>query len=402
MWVEKYRPKTIVEVIGNEEAKSSFLKWLNKRKQKAVLLYGPAGIGKTALVYAAAQDLKYRIIEMNASETRTRKTIMKVAKPTVSINSLDKFSLDIKGSLLLFDEIDGIFGREDFGGVGAIVQIIKESKIPIVLTANNSAVLKLRPIKKISHLVKFRGVRIPLIITLLEEICKKEEIIADKEALEHIAQNSQGDVRSAVNDLQILCEGKKFLRNENLHHISLRNRSFYALQILQELFTADSIKRAKYVLNNSFIDPNALLQSIHDNIPFRYVNPEKLALAYDLVSKADIYKGRIGIEQWQLLPYFYELLTQSVVISPETFQPFQFIFPPTKFSLLNWTRKERILLENICNRISRKCHVSKKSANLFFIPFLRIMFGKESKEKAKIAGWLGLDERSINYLKNTP
>ena len=55
LWVEKYRPKKIAEVIGNEEAKATFVEWLKskRRRKKAVLLYGPPGVGKTALVNAA-------------------------------------------------------------------------------------------------------------------------------------------------------------------------------------------------------------------------------------------------------------------------------------------------------------------------------------------------------------
>ena len=52
LWVEKYRPKSVSEIVGNEEAKTTFINWLEKgkkRKKKAVLLYGPAGVGKTAL-----------------------------------------------------------------------------------------------------------------------------------------------------------------------------------------------------------------------------------------------------------------------------------------------------------------------------------------------------------------
>ena len=86
LWVENYRPKKISDVIGNELAKTTFIDWLKKknRRKKAVLLYGPAGVGKTALVNAASNQFNFTIIEMNASDTRTEKTINKVGKPATS------------------------------------------------------------------------------------------------------------------------------------------------------------------------------------------------------------------------------------------------------------------------------------------------------------------------------
>ena len=400
MWVEKYRPETVAEVVGNEEARAAFVDWLKKRrKQKAVLLYGPAGVGKTALVHAAAHDLKYKLIEMNASDTRTRKAITEIAGPATSLASLDTFSLDVKGSLLLFDEVDGIFGREDRGGVGAIVKIIKESQIPIVLTANNPDIQKLRPITKVSDLIKFRGVRPPLLVALLQRICQTEGVSAEKEALEAIAQNIQGDVRSAVNDLQTLCEGKSTIRKEDVQRLSTRNRTLDIHQTLRDAFSAASSQEAWSILNNSVTDYDTLLLVIHNNLPLRYRNPENLAVAYDILSRADVFRGRIGTEVWRLLPYVYDLLAQSATVAPKTFQPFNPIFPPTKFSLLKWTGRERAILENICAKISAKCHVSKRSANLEFIPFLRAIFKKGTDETSKIATWLRLDEESLEYLR---
>src|SRR5512138_489748 len=91
LWVEKYRPKKIEDITGNDEAKALFLEWLkNKRHtKKAVLLYGPPGVGKTALVLAASRELGFSVIEMNASDTRSEKAINEVAKPATSYTSLD-------------------------------------------------------------------------------------------------------------------------------------------------------------------------------------------------------------------------------------------------------------------------------------------------------------------------
>ena len=99
LWVEKYRPKKIEDIIGNEEAKATFVEWLkNKRRsKKAVLLYGPPGVGKTALVNAAAKEFGFTIIEMNASDTRSEKAINAVAKPATSYVALDNFSTKTQG-----------------------------------------------------------------------------------------------------------------------------------------------------------------------------------------------------------------------------------------------------------------------------------------------------------------
>ena len=400
MWVEKYRPKTIAEVIGNEDAKASFVDWIkSKRRRKAVLLYGPSGVGKTALVHATAHDLKYNVVEMNASDTRTKKLITKIAGPTTSLISLDKFFRNIKGTILLLDEIDGIYGREDRGGVGTIVKIISESQIPIVLTANITDVQKLRPILKVCYSIKFRRVRTQLLLAFLSKICREEGISAEKQALEIITQNSRGDVRSAINDLQILGIRKKIIRKEDVEHITSRNQGLDVYDTLRDLFSAKSSRDAKKILDSSFIGYDTLLLTIHDNLPLRYKNPENLAAAYDLLSKADIFRGRIGTEKWRLLRYVFDYLAQSTVIASKEFQPFNFTFPPTKWILLAWTRNQRTQLDVICTKIGSKCHVSRRIAKMEILPFLKILLERNREMTTQIKMWLKLDDEAMQYLK---
>lgn len=402
MWVEKYRPKTIAEVIGNEDAKVSFLDWVKgKRRKKAVLLYGPSGIGKTALVHALAQDLKYTVIEMNASDIRTKKTITKIAGPTTALTSLDKFFLKSKGTLLLLDEVDGIYGREDRGGVSAIVTIIRETQIPIVLTANVTNIQKLRPILKVCHLIKFRRIRTRLLLAFLSKICKEEGLIAEKQALEIITWKSRGDVRSAINDLQILSEGKKVLRKVDVENLNSRNRELDVQDTLRGLFTAESSQEAKKILDSSLIDYDTLLLTIEDNLSRRYKNPENLALAYDILSKADLYRGRIGTEKWQLLRYVFNYLAQSTVIASDKFQPFNFIYPPSKWIRLAWTRNQRTLLDIICLRIGSECHVSRRTAKLEILPFLKMLVENDREIATQIKSWLKLDEEAMQYLRKS-
>ena len=74
MWSEKYRPKNLEEMVGNEEARSKLLVWLKRWKpgSKAAMLVGPPGTGKTTTVHLAAEELGLQLVELNASDTRTR------------------------------------------------------------------------------------------------------------------------------------------------------------------------------------------------------------------------------------------------------------------------------------------------------------------------------------------
>ena len=213
LWVERYRPNHAADVVGNEEAKTAFVEWLrNKhRTKKAVLLYGPPGVGKTTLINAAANDFGLSVIEMNASDARSEKAINKIAKPATSFVALDTFSTESKGNILFMDEVDGIAGNQDRGGVSAIIKIVEASRIPVIMAANDPDLQKLRPLKKVSALIRFHHIRIPLIILTLQKICQNERINAEFGALERIAENSGGDVRSAINDLQSLAETSKML-----------------------------------------------------------------------------------------------------------------------------------------------------------------------------------------------
>ena len=398
LWVEKYRPQKISDVIGNEQAKNTFVNWLKskRRRKKAVLLYGPAGVGKTALVNAVSNQFNFAIVEMNASDTRTKKAINKVGKLATSYIALNKFSTETKGNILFLDEVDGVFGQQDRGGIGAILKIIKESLVPVVMAANDPDLKKLRPLKKVCHLIRFQPVRIPLIITMLRRICVRENIEAEFEALERIAQNSQGDMRSAINDLQSIAEGRRVLRLQDTMFLSFRNKDIGMYETLKGVFSAESVGEAANLLNRSSVKYDEILLSMSDNLPLRYLDSLELANAYDLVSRADIFRGRVGTENWRLLRYFFNLLAEASTVSPKSFKPFEFIYPPIRVMKLFWTKNKRLKLESICAKIAVKCHVSRRTAKKDIVPFLKIILKKQ--KSSPIISWLKLESDEVDYL----
>ncbi|MCL2867935.1 MAG: replication factor C large subunit [Candidatus Bathyarchaeota archaeon] len=399
LWVEKYRPTSIKDIIGNEEAKTVFTEWLeNKRPtKKAVLLYGPPGVGKTTLVNAAANEYKFRIIEMNASDTRSEKAVNRIANPATSFTGLDKFSSEIKGNMLFMDEVDGIAGNEDRGGVNAIIKIIENTRTPIIMAANDCELEKLRPLKKLCLLIRFQQTRIPLIIMALKKICEQEHITYEFAALEKIATNSQGDVRSAINDLQGLSEEGKTLTEQDTLALGSRSKDISMYDTLKSYFATKNIAEAVSLLNFSNVEYDDLLMAIGDNIPRRHSNPVDLAEAYNYLSQADVFRGKIGTENWHLLKYVYNNLAQAAAVNPESYKPFEFISPPIRVITLFWTKSKRTMLNSICTKISAQCHISKYETKMIYIPYLRLMLQQKKKANTLIK-WLKLTSEEVTFL----
>jgi replication factor C large subunit len=402
LWVEKYRPKKIEDIIGNEEAKAIFIEWLKskRRSKKAVLLYGPPGVGKTALVNAAGREFGFTIIEMNASDTRSEKAINAVAKPATSYVALDNFSTQNqtkgKGNILFLDEVDGIAGNEDRGGVGAIIKIVEEARTPVIMAANDPDVEKLRPLKKVCLLVRFQQIRIPLVIALLQKICLLEHVKAEFEAIERIAQNSRGDVRSAINDLQSLGEGTHALTLQDTIMLSSRNKDISMDDTLRGFFSTKSIAEVSSLLSYSNVDYDDFLLSISDNLPRRYSDQAELAAAYNFVSQADIFRGRIGTEHWFLLKYFFNCLSKAAAVNPESYKPFTFISPPIRIITLFWTKGKRTMLDGICGKIGAQCHVSHGKAKHDFVPFVKELLQKQ--KGITLAAWFKFTLEEVDFL----
>jgi replication factor C large subunit len=211
-WTVKHKPKTLGEVVGNREAIAQLIGWLKSwekgiPKKRAAFLYGPPGIGKTVAVEALANDWNLELVEKNASDYRTEEAVQKFAGLASQYGTL--FG---KKRLVLFDELDGLTGREDRGGVGAIIKVVKQARCPIILIANNAYNPRLSSLRYYCLLIQFKKPPARSVAKRLRQICQREGIEPEEEALKFIAQRSQGDVRSAINDLQALAQGKKRLR----------------------------------------------------------------------------------------------------------------------------------------------------------------------------------------------
>ncbi|PCN49798.1 replication factor C large subunit [Candidatus Geothermarchaeota archaeon ex4572_27] len=382
-------------MIGNQEAIQQFIGWLKgwKPGTKPVFLWGPPGVGKTLTVEVAARELGYELIELNASDVRTEEAIKRALGPASQYGTL----FGHRGRLIFLDEVDGITGREDRGGLGAILELVNEARVPVVLAANDPWDPKLKPLRDACTMIRFDKPRPSQIVVLLRRICQAEGIKADERALKIIAELSEGDVRSAINDLQAVAQGRKVVTPEDVQWLRARNRQYGAFDVLRMLFTARTAREAKDVMNSSLVDYETLLLWIHENLPLQYEDPEELARAYDALSMADVYLGKAKKTQhWELLRYFFDLMTAGVALARRgkyRFVKYQF---PKKLLLMAQTKRLRELREEAARLIAAKCHVSRRVAKTDIMPYLGIIL--DSPMGRLVADWLGLSDEMVKVL----
>jgi replication factor C large subunit len=135
-WTEKYRPKRLRDVVGNEKAVAELDAWaetvLRPKSKRAAILHGPAGCGKTSAAYALAAEKGWEVIELNASDKRSAGAIKGIVGPASTSTTFSHTT-----RLIILDEADNLHGNEDRGGTRAITEIVKKSTQPIILTANS-------------------------------------------------------------------------------------------------------------------------------------------------------------------------------------------------------------------------------------------------------------------------
>jgi len=400
-WTVKHKPKSLSEVVGNKDAIQKLVNWVKSwergiPKKRAVFIYGPPGIGKTVSVEALANDYKMELVEKNASDYRTEDAVKRFAGLASQYGSL------FGGKrIVLLDELDGLTGTADRGGVRAITEVVKNAQCPIVLIANDAYNPRLSTLRNYCLLIEFKKPSASDVMKHLKRICIREGIEAEEKALKFIAQRSEGDVRSAVNDLQALAQGRKRLTYEDVSWLGYRDRQESIFNVLRMIIYGRTCIGAKRAVDMADVDMDMLFEWIYENVPAHLNDPHDLAKAMDALSMADVYRGRIRATQdWSFIRYVIDFMTAGVAMARQNSKtsgwiPFKF---PQRIKMLSRSKAERGMQLRIGFKIKRKCHISANRAAKEVLPYLRIIFRNNVEMAAGIAKWLELDEDMIEYL----
>lgn len=397
MWAETYRPDTLSDFKGNSKTVKAVREWVedwrSDQDQKALLLHGPPGVGKTALVHALANDLGMELFETNASDARTKQAV----KDKV-LQAVKQRSFSGKQKLVLIDEVDGL-GKADRGGKTVIKQVMKETQFPLILTANDQYASGMRNIRNAAKTVELGNVHTNSIAARLRDICEAEGVQYEDGAMKAIAHRADGDMRSAINDLESLALRGEVSEEDvkKLDYRETEREIFEALKILFKTMSAETASDATEGLDESYDD---VLQWVRENIPREYTKPGDCARGYDALSQADVFRGRmVSRQDWMLMKYVYELMTVGVALAKdEKYSGWTKYAYPSYLKKMGQSRAARSKRDSIGAKMGDALHVSVSEAT-DLIPFLQLVF-QDAEWKENIVKELDLEEKEVSYIED--
>lgn len=384
-WTEKYRPKSIKDVLGNTKSLTTLRKWAISwknntiPKKKAVIFSGPPGIGKTTAAHALAADMGWTALELNASDARNASSIKRIAgsgAQNQTFTSAGDFQSASSGGrkLIILDECDNLYERiesvahsetdfSDRGGKKAIIETIKTAQQPIILIVNDYYRLTKgsgAALKSLCTTITFYPLREQEILSLLRKILRSEHITYDPSVLPILASRCKGDLRSAINDLQSIAISSTHLSLDDLQSIGYRDRDQQVFDALKNIFKTNQPSSLKNNTMDLDMPPETFLLWISENIPREYSDSHHRQQAFESLSQADRFFGRVYRRQhYGFWSYANDFMNLGVALSrPYPSREFTRYQPPSWIKLMAQTKTQRSMQKDLSAKLSELLHQS--------------------------------------------
>lgn len=410
-WAEKHRPKTLEAIVGNPSAVSDLKKWAQgwargKPDRRAAILQGDAGVGKTSAALALAADLGWTPVEMNASDSRNAAAIQRVATRGSVLQTFSpsgEFLRSEEGGrkLIILDEADNLFGREDKGGIGAIVDLIRETKQPVVLIVNDYYALTRRSssLRRLCRTIKFQRINRSAMKSLLQGISEAEQVEIADELLDFLVEHSEGDLRAAINDLEAVARGRTRVDAGASRAVGARDREGTVFAALGEIFRSGDGRRVRDAVNSLDESPEDLILWVDHNVPYEYASAGDIARAYDRLSRADTYLGRVRRRQdYGLWSFAREMMSLGVATAREGRARGGELQFPQYLIQMSRSRAVRTARNSLARKIARYLHVSRAQVLGEILPTFKVLFAGDEELRIQLTARLGFDEKEIAFL----
>jgi replication factor C large subunit len=381
MWSEKHRPRSLDRVVGNEDGRAKLVAWLGKWKAggRAALLVGPPGTGKTTTVHLTAEKLGLQLVELNASDTRTKDKLSKRIGEVVGSTGLYGTR-----SLIFLDEVDGLAGRSDYGAIDFIKDAIRHSENPVVMAANDPDSDEVRKLTSVSTRIVFTKPGLEEVEEFLSRIAAEEGVPVEEGIIPAIARAANGDLRSAVNLLQV-------------GGVATKDEELSAAQAVDSFFGAVNEKSALKAIRAYPRQPREKLRDLFVAVVRARVIDERRSEALEVLSRADVLMGRIMRGQdWRLLRYLDPMLASELwkaLGDGGTRYTMDAVPWPLQLRIWNDARK----LKDIALLVGRRLGTAQKGSLVADMPYI-LLLSRDRAFRAKLVRSLDLEENYAEFL----
>lgn len=293
MWVEKYRPKKLDEIVGLHDIVESLKAFMrNPKTMPHLLLAGIPGTGKTTVALCIARELfgqnwRTFTLELNASDERGIDTVRDRVKD-FSRYSRSGFG-NVPFALIILDESDQMTGPAQT----ALRRIMETSSRTsrFILICNQSGKI-IEPIQSRCAVFRFSKLDKKAMKEHLEYIAKKENLTLSPEAAERIVEHSEGDLRQAINALQTASVFRDGIIDEKTVLQVIGEASPKQVQMmLNKALSGDFVdaRKVMYDLIGSFGFSGAEIvrQMQRELFKLSYVSPEQKAELTNIIGEYD-------------------------------------------------------------------------------------------------------------------
>jgi replication factor C large subunit len=395
MWSEVYRPRTVEQMFGNEDARINVIKWLSKWIDGArpLLLVGPSGVGKTTLVKLLALKFDYDLIEMNASDTRNKGDLERLIVPLFNNKSVSGRKM-----LLFLDEVDGISGREDLGGLEYLIKIMKESTIPVIMAANTQDNAKIKQLSKVCKTVKFSPVPPRILAMFLDYVLGSHDKKLDVEEKKSVIDRSNGDIRALLNNAQAKVAGYDAVADD-IAEIDIATAINGYFSSINRLEAVNYISHA----NATYSDPRFgmsaderrkdKLNAFFSSIVSSRIRYDSIASLLDVLSKVDLVVGRIAKNRrWSLLRYIDYMIAYGLFENSRKLG-----IKYNQYSMI-WSIMAPIfargqLMKNLLLKFALKTHTSKSIFGSLYLPYLVKIMNDNNIDPRELIVEMNLDQK---------